>query len=62
MIVTCTPSGPVRPRLIQHELLVVLSLINIVTDDFDLYAIWSSETKVNTKRVTSSFEFDKYCN
>ena len=24
MIVTCTPSGSVRPRLIQHELLVVL--------------------------------------
>ena len=24
MIVTCTPSGPVWPRLIQHELLVVL--------------------------------------
>ena len=24
MIVTCTPSGPVRPRLTQHELLVVL--------------------------------------
>ena len=24
MIVTCTTSGPVRPRLIQHELLVVL--------------------------------------
>ena len=32
----CTPSGPVRPRLIQHELLVVLSLINIVTDDCGL--------------------------
>ena len=44
----CTPSGPVRPRLIQHELLVVLSLINIVTDDCGLYTIWSSVAKVNT--------------
>ena len=32
MIVTCTPSGPVRPRLIQHELLVVL--------EFDKYCNW----------------------
>ena len=27
MIVTCTPSGPVWPRLIQHELLVVLGIV-----------------------------------
>ena len=55
MIVTFTPSGSVRPRLIQHELLVVLEFVNIVTDNCDLFAIWYSETKVNTTRVTSSF-------
>ena len=50
MIVTCTPSGPVRPRLIQRELLVVFEIdkLNIVTDDCDLYTIWSSVAKVNT--------------
>ena len=40
---SCTPSGPVRPRLIQHELLLV-----IVTYDYDLNVIWSSVIKVNT--------------
>ena len=34
MILTCTPSGPVRPRLKLHELLVVLAVFNIVTDDW----------------------------
>ena len=29
---SCTPSGPVRPRLIQHELIVVL--------EFDKYCNW----------------------
>ena len=48
MIVTCKTAGPLRPRLIQHELLVVLGLINIVTDDCDLQDIWSVETKMNT--------------
>ena len=49
MIVTCTPSGPVWPRLIQHELLVVL--------EFDKYFHWwSSKAKVNTIWITSSFK------
>ena len=47
---SCTPSGPVRPRLIQHELLLV-----IVTYDYDLYVIWSSVIKVNTTWVNISF-------
>ena len=59
---SCTPSGPVRPRFIQHELLVVLEFDNIVTYDCDLYAFWSSVIKVNTTWVTSSFRVDKYCN
>ena len=39
----------------------VSSLINMVTDDCDLYTIWSSETKVNTTLVASCLilEFDK---
>ena len=43
MIVTCTPSGPVWPRLIQHELLVVLEFDNIVTNDWYILLIfqWS---------------------
>ena len=48
MIVTCRPSGPARPRLIQHELLLVLEFDNIVTDDFDFLVIRSSEAKVIT--------------
>ena len=39
MIVTCTSSGSVRPRLIQHELLVV------VADDFRLYVIQACEAR-----------------
>ena len=39
----------------------MLSLIDIVTDDYGLYVIWSSETKVNTTLVASclSLEFNK---
>ena len=43
MIVTCTPSGPVRLRLIQHEFLVVLEFDKY----FDLCAPWSSVINVN---------------
>ena len=63
MIMTCTPSGPERLRLIQHEFLVVLEFdkyCNRLAND--LYAIWSSNARLIQHELLVVLEFDKYCN